>query len=161
MSDVKNTHIPATASPLVSEENLFATMQQLDAAIADILEAGAAKEATYQDKAALMRRIRELDTEIQLVEAGAVMNVEGVGKEAFGILPSGKRVSLTNDAARDAFRRSFSADLRTEQTQAQSRVNQLDVDLAKANDGYTAKQEAFSGIRAKANLQAAILTYLT
>lgn len=159
MSEKK--HIPTTASPLVSNDNLFATMQQLDAAISDILEAGTAKEATYQDKAELVRRIRELDTEIQLVEANAVMSIEGVGKDARGRLPNGQLVSLTNDAARDAFRRSFSADLRTEQTKAQAQVAQLDVMLARANDAYTAKQEAFSGIRAKANLQAAILGYLT
>lgn len=151
--------IPATYSPLVSEAKLAETLYQLDTAIAEILEAGKQQEDTYQNKAELLKRQRALDTEVQLCEANALMQIQGQGKDAF-VTVNGFRVAMTNDASRDAYRRNASKDLRTDQALVESQIASIDVALSKARDAYASKQEALNGIRVKANLQAALLAYL-
>lgn len=148
-----------TTNALVHEENLAATLYQIDTGIADILAAGTANEEAYQNKAELQKRARQLDTEIQLCEANALMEIQGTGKDAFVIMGD-KKVAVTNDQARDAFRRTASQALRKELGEIEAELIKLDIGLAKAKDAYNAKLEAFQGIRIKANLQANILAYL-
>lgn len=152
--------IPKENRPIIDDDKLQATVYQLDTAIADILEAGTALEATYQGKAELMKQARQLETEIQLEEAHAIMSITGTGKDAYATLANGTRVAITNDTARDAYRRSESQDLRKQQAATEAEITQLDISLMKARDAYNAKLEAFQGVRAKANLQASMLAYL-
>lgn len=152
-----STHVPKTATPLVDEDKLQATIYQLDTGVADILEAGTLVEATYQNKAELLKQSRQLDTEIQLEEAHAIMSITGTGKDAYAILDNGTKVAITNDTARDAFRRMASKDYRNKQSAIDADVVKIDIELAKAKDAYSAKLEALQCIRAKANLQANIL----
>lgn len=152
-------HIPKTSTPLVDEDKLQATIYQLDTAVADILAAGNVVEETYQNKAELLKRARQLDTEIQLVEAAAVMEIQGTGKDAF-VMHEGKKVAITNDTSRDAFRRTASNDLRKQRSEIEAEITKLDIEQARARDAYNAKLEAFQGIRVKANLQANILASL-
>lgn len=154
------THIPKTATPLVDEDKLQATVYQLDTGVSEILAAGTAVEAAYQNKAELLKQSRQLDTEIQLEEAHAIMSITGTGKDAYAILDNGTRVAITNDTARDAFRRMASKDYRTHQSTIDADVAKIDIDLAKAKDAYATKLEALACIRAKANLQANILANL-
>lgn len=153
-------HIPKEHRPIVDEDKLQATLYQLDTAIADILEAGTVVEDTYRNKADLMRTARQLETEIQLTEANAVMEIRGTGKDAFVSVGS-KKIAITNDTSRDAYRRTTSQDLRKQQAATEAEVTRIDISLMRARDAYNAKLEAFQGVRVKANLQASILAYLT
>lgn len=153
------THVPKTSTPLVDEDKLQATLYQLDTAIADILEAGTLVENTYQNKADLMKQARQLETEIQLTEANAVMSIRGTGKDAF-VVVGGTKIAITNDTSRDAYRRTTSQGLRQQQAALEGEITRLDVSLMRNRDGYNAKLEAFQGVRVKANLQANILAHL-
>lgn len=152
--------IPKENRPIIDDDKLQATVYQLDTAIADILEAGTTLEATYQNKAELMKQARQLDTEIQLTEANAVMEIQGIGKDAF-VVVGGKKVAITNDTSRDAYRRTTSQDIRKKQATIEAEITRLDISLMRARDNYNAKLEAFQGVRVKANLQAAMLNYLS
>lgn len=156
--------VPRINTPVVTDEQLVNTISQLDASVSDILEAGKRNEETYQKKAELVRRARQLETSIQLTESEAICTIIGTGKDAYGIYtyPDGKSVSVscTNDTQRDAFRRMFSADDRKELAQVEADIRAIEVAQFKAKDDYDAKKEALSCIRVKAQLQAAALTYL-
>lgn len=152
-------HVPKTATPLVDEDKLQATVYQLDTGVGEILAAGAVVENTYQNKAELLKQSRQLDTEIKLAEAGAVLEIQGTGKDAFAVV-GGKKVAITNDTARDAFRRTASKEYRERQAALDADIAKIDVELARAKDTYGTKLEALACIRAKANLQANILAIL-
>jgi hypothetical protein len=152
-------HIPKTATSLVDDDKLQASLYQLDTGVGDILAAGTAVETAYQDKAELMKCSRQLETEIQLTEAGAIMEIQGTGKDAFAVV-DGKKIVITNDQSRDAYRHTVSRDLRTEKATIDAAITKLDIDIIRAKDAYNAKLEAFHGIRVKANLQAAVLNSL-
>lgn len=102
----------------MTDEQLINTISQLDAAVTDILEAERKNEETYQNKAALARHARQLETSIQITEAEAINTICRTGKDAYGVIncPNGTsvRVSVTNDTQRDAFRKHFSATERKE-----------------------------------------------
>jgi hypothetical protein len=154
-----STHVPKTATPLVDEDKLQATVYQLDTGVSEILEAGTAVEATYQNKAELLKQARQLETEVKLAEAAAIMEIQGTGKDAF-VVVGGKRVALTNDTARDAYRRMASQEYRKNQAAIEADIRKIDIELAQKKDAYAAKLEALACIRAKANLQANILANL-
>lgn len=162
--DHLNKHVPTINTPVVTDEQLINTISQLDAAVTDILEAGRKNEETYQNKAALARRARQLETSIQITESEAINTICGTGKDAYGIIPypDGKqvKVAVTNDTQRDAFRRHFSATERKELASVEADIKAIEVSQFKTREDLDAKKEALSCIRAKAQLQAAALTYL-
>lgn len=157
-------HVPTINTPVVTDEQVLNTLSQLDAAVADMLEAGKKQEDTYQNKADLVRRARQLETAIQLTESEAINTICGTGKDAYGIITykdgTQTKVALNNDTQRDAFRRHFSAEERKELASVEADVRAIEVSQFKAKEDYDAKKEALSCIRAKAQLQAAALSYL-
>lgn len=163
-AEALNKHVPTINTPVVTDEQLLNTISQLDAAVTDILEAGRKNEETYQNKVELARRARQLETSIQITEAEAINAICGTGKDAYGIIPypdgTHVRVAVTNDTQRDAFRRHFSADERKELASVEADIKAIEVSQFKAREDLDAKKEALSCIRAKAQLQAAALTYL-
>lgn len=156
--------VPRINTPVVTDDQLINTINQLDVAVSDILEAGKKNEETYQQKAELARRARQLETSIQLTESEAICTIIGSGKDAYGIYTyeDGRsvKVACNNDTQRDAFRRMFSADDRRELAQVESEIRAIEVAQFKAKDDYDAKKEALSCIRVKAQLQAAALNFL-
>lgn len=156
--------VPRINTPVVTDEQLNNTISQLDVAVTDILKAGKRNEETYQQKAELVRRARQLETSIQLTESEAICGIKGTGKDAYGIYdyPDGRSVTVacTNDTQRDAFRRMFSAEDRKELAQVEAEIKAIEVAQFKAKDDYDAKKEALSCIRVKAQLQAAALNFL-
>lgn len=164
VAEATTQHIPTINTPVVTDSQIINTISQLDAAVSDILEAGRKNEETYQNKADLARRARQLETEAQIVESEAIMKIEGTGKTAFGFVhdDTGKsvKVFLTNDIQRDAYRRHHSAHIRKELASVESDIKAIEVAQFKAREDLEAKKEALSCIRAKAELQAAALTYL-
>lgn len=163
-TEALNKHVPTINTPIVTDEQLINTISQLDAAVTDILEAGRKNEETYQNKAALARRARQLETSIQITESEAINTICGTGKDAYGIIPypdgTHVMVAVTNDTQRDAFRRHFSAAERKELASVEADIKAIEVSQFKAREDLDAKKEALSCIRAKAQLQAAALTYL-
>ena len=157
-------HVPTINTPVVTDNQLINTISQLDAAVSDILEAGRKNEETYQNKAELARRARQLETSIQITEAESINTICGTGKDAYGVITykDGRsvKVAVTNDTQRDAFRRHFSADERKELASVEADIKAIEVAQFKAREDLDAKKEALSCIRAKAQLQAAALTYL-
>lgn len=157
-------HIPAINTPVVTDAQLLNTIAQLDAAVSDILEAGKRQEETYQNKADLVRKARQLETEIQITETDAINTICGSGKDAYGFIYNSDgtsvKVSLANDTQRDAFRRHYSYNSRKELASVEAEIRAIEVAQVKAKEDYDAKKEALSCIRAKAQLQAAALTYL-
>lgn len=156
-------HVPRIETPVVTDEQIINTISQLDASVADILEAGRKNEETYRNKAELVRRARQLETAIKLTESEAICTIVGTGKDAYGfVLMEGKQVKVacTNDTQRDAFRRSFSAAERKELAEVEAEIKAIEVAQFKAREDYDAKKEALACIRVKAELQAAALTYL-
>lgn len=163
-AEAANQHVPRINTPVVTDDQLINTINQLDVAVSDILEAGKKNEETYQQKAELARRARQLETSIQLTESEAICTIIGSGKDAYGIYTyeDGRsvKVACNNDTQRDAFRRMFSADDRRELAQVESEIRAIEVAQFKAKDDYDAKKEALSCIRVKAQLQAAALNFL-
>lgn len=163
-AEALNKHVPTINTPVVTDEQLLNTISQLDAAVTDILEAGRKNEETYQNKVELARRARQLETSIQITEAEAINTICGTGKDAYGIIPypdgTHVRVAVTNDTQRDAFRRHFSAAERKELASVEADIRAIEVSQFKTREDLDAKKEALSCIRAKAQLQAAALTYL-
>ena len=154
---MENYNTPITpTSAVVSPEALSLTIQSLDTHANDLLALSVQVEDAYGDRAALIREKIELDTEIKLREADAVMNITGSGKDAKALVGD-KMVALTNDTSRDAYRRKASEDLRHKLAEVEGRIAQIDVNIAKAKDSYNALLELVKSLRAKANLQAAIL----
>lgn len=89
-AEALNKHVPTINTPVVTDEQLLNTISQLDAAVTDILEAGRKNEETYQNKAALVRHARQLETSIQITEAEAINTIYGTGKDAWGTSGKGK-----------------------------------------------------------------------
>lgn len=164
MYEETHKHIPRIYTPVVNDDQLINTIAQLDAAVSDILEAGKIVEESFQDKMEYVGIARQLETLIQLTESEAICTIVGSGKDAYGIWTDeagqSVKVACNNDTQRDAFRRMFSAKDRKEQAKVEARVKELDILYLKAKENYNAKVEALSCIRAKAQLQAAALTYL-
>ena len=152
--------IPAEHLPIISSDMLEKTMYQLDSALNNIQEAGAKKEATYQQKAELVRQKTMQETAIKLAEADAFMRIEGEGRDQF-VMEGSRKISLNNDAARDAFRRRSSADERRDLAEVNSAINHIDIELSQAGDMWFTAKEAAESVRCKASLQAALLNFLT
>lgn len=144
---------------ILSNEELEATVLQLDATVTELMEIGKERESIYGDRATLMKRARELQTEIQLAESDAIMQIQGSGKDAFCVV-DGRTVYLTNDTARDAYRRNASKAQRIELAEVEGKLAEIEANLAKLTDSFNTKVEARRSIQAKANLQAAYLEYL-
>ena len=164
VAEATGQHVPAINTPVVTDAQIINTISQLDAAVSDMLEAGRRNEETYRNKAELVGKARRLETSIQLTESEAINTICGSGKDAYGIIfyPDGTqtKVAVTNDTQRDAFRRHFSADDRKALADVEADLKAIEVEQFRAKEDYDAKKEALSCIRAKAQLQAAALSYL-
>lgn len=158
--EVQSRPIPAEHIPIIASGLLEKTLHQLDRALNDVVVAGRNKEAVYQNKADLVKQRTEMETTIKLTEAGAFMLIEGIGKDQY-VTVNGQKVPLTNDAMRDAYRRQASAEERKQLASLMGELNCIDVELSKAGDAWFTAKEAVETIRAKANLQAALLTFLS
>lgn len=159
LEKAKAKGIPAEFLQVLNPNEIAATIDQLDAAVQAVVEKGEAKEAAYQEKPQLLRRRTQLETDVKITEAGALMKVQGSGRDQYVVI-SGEKTYLGNDQARDAYRRMSSKEQREELARINGEVAALDADLQKATDSWYTAKEAADSIRAKANLQAALLSFL-
>ena len=151
--------IPAEYIPVLAPQKLEDTVSQLDTAVSEVLTAGEAVEAAYKDRGGLLRRKAQLETDVQLTEASALMEIKGEARSQYAIV-AGEKVALTNDQARDAYRRMASKEQREELAKVEGELLALDVELEKAKEKRNTMKEANDSIRAKANIQAALLNFL-
>jgi hypothetical protein len=155
----KPRQVPAEFMRLISPDALQATMNSLDLAIS--VEAGAsdAKEASYGNKGDLLRQKAQLDTSIKLTEAEAFGKVQGEGKAQY-VNVAGEKLYLTNDTARDAYRRMESKLDREELAKVNGELGRLEVAQFKATDAWYGAKGVADNIGKKADLQAALLNFL-
>ena len=146
---------------LLTKDALQTTMLQLDAAVNDIIAVGKERETVYGNRAELMKLARQLQTEIELVESEAIMNIKGSGKDATATLPDGRTVYLTNDTARDAYRKNASAYQRKQLATTEAELEKIGADLFRLGDKYNESAAVSHSLQAKARLQAAMLEYLS
>lgn len=130
---------------------------RLTAVVGDFLEADKVIEAAYGDRATLAARKVELDTEIKLDESDALMAVQGEGKSAF-VEINGQRTFLSNEQARDAYRRTVTKAKREELAKVESQIARIDIEVARAKDRYRTAADAADSLKATAAVQAALLT---
>ena len=160
MNDFIVRPIPAEYIPIISTTVLENTLLELNAGMDDIFTAGKAKEAVYANKRELIKQKIQLDTEIKLAESDAIMQIRGEARSQY-VMVGGEKVILSNDQARDAYRRMAAKDLRVEMARVEGELAAIDVDLAKANDCWYCSKDANDNIRAKASVQASLLNFLS
>lgn len=151
--------IPAEYFPVLAPLVIEDTLGQLDAAARWVETTTNDKEAAYSNKMALVVQQAQFETAVKLAEAEAFMNVQGEGKEQYGLIGD-KKITLNNDTNRDAYRRCYSAKERRQLADISGKISAIDVDLAQANDALQAAFERSHSVTAKARLQAALLNYL-
>lgn len=159
-ANYKPQGLPAEYLQVLSVESLEHTLTQIDAVAAEVLEKGKARQEAYGDRKEKVRLATTLETEIKLVEAEAVMNMETVGRDTF-VMVGDRRVNLGNETARDAYRRTYSKAQRERKAAVDADINALEIDYRKADDAYAAAVEMSKLIGAKAHVQASLLTFLS
>lgn len=130
---------------------------RLTAVVGDFLEADKAIEAAYGDRANLAAKKVELETEIKLDESDALMAIQGEGKSAY-VEIGGQKTYLTNEQARDAYRRTVTKVKREELAKVESQIVKIDIEIARAKDKYKTAADAADSLKATAAVQAALLT---
>lgn len=135
------------------------TLWQLDASLNDLDEVSKKQQAVFGEKGPLLQRKRQLETEIQLAEAEAFMTIQGEGRSQF-VVVDGKKISLTNDTMRDAYRRKMSGDLRKKLAEVEGELLKIETEQEKVKDEWFSKKEMVENVRAKAIVQGNLLKYL-
>jgi len=147
-------------SKLLSPEAIETTVARLEAGIVDVMADGKAVEEAHANRPALMKRQRELVTEIKLAASKAIMEAESDGKNMVVMGPNGTKIPLTNAEQRDAYRRNYSAKLRQEQAEAEGAIAQIDALIARAKESREKTVQVVESLRAIASVQASLLQYL-
>jgi hypothetical protein len=159
--------IPARFVAILNPDRLLKTVNSLEASLYDIDEVGRGREAAYHDRAGLKREAENLETARKLTEANAMMmNVRNLtDKTAVGtvIKEDGSKVdmSLNNGEQRDAFRRLSSAKERKRLAEVNGELAYTDVELAQTKDRWERTMAQYEAVKAIANVQAALLTFLS
>jgi len=99
------------------------------------------------EKPALLKRRRELETEIKLAEASAIMEDPNF-------------VTLKNETQRDAFRRVKTTKQRTELAGVEGQLEAIDAKIQQERTDREALKLATESAQKKATLQAALLEFL-
>ncbi|WP_262372755.1 hypothetical protein [Sutcliffiella horikoshii] len=145
---------------IISPEKVQDTFDQLDAVVQDVVAKGASKEGAYGNKAEKLKLKRQLETEVELKESEALMDIRGEGKEAHVIMGD-QKVSLTNDKLRDAYRKNASRAERQRLAEVEADLAKLEIHQYQANDSWSTAVEAAGVVKAKANLQASLLNFVS
>jgi len=149
--------LPAEYARLLSPEQLQNTAIQLDSAMDDIIVRGQEKENCYGNKGELVSQKINLDNQIKINEAVAMVNGGGDAKV---IVYEGVTYPFNNEAARDAFRRFVTKELRKQRAELEGEIVKADLKIEQAKDNWNAAVQASHLVQAKANAQAALLNWL-
>jgi hypothetical protein len=155
--------VPYSFINVLNPDVIARTIEQLDAGIQDLIEAGRHREAEYAEKSALMREMTQMETAKKLTEANALMRIENDGKDyVWRENPDGTRFKqyLTNDKMRDAYRRLASEKERTELAKLNGEIGAIDVNLARARDNWEKVKAVTDLVKSRAAVQSALLEFL-
>jgi len=151
--------LPAEHIAVLSPPTIQDTLLQLESAVSDVLAAGVELDEAYGERAALGKKRVQLETEIKLTEAEAIMKIKGEARSQYVEIGS-EKVALTNDTVRDAYRRMSSKPQREELATVNAGLYFIDVNIERAKEKRNTAKEANDSIRARANIQAALLNFL-
>ncbi|AQY38442.1 hypothetical protein B4918_10740 [Bacillus thuringiensis] len=151
--------VPTDYVRVLNPLELQASLQQIDAAVQDVLEKGKAREEAYGEKSKLLKQKTKLDTQVKLKEAEAFMAIQHEGKSQYVIIDN-QKVILGNDKMRDAYRRQYSKSEREELSTVEAELNAIDIGLSAAKDAWETAKESADLVKAKAYVQANLLKFL-
>lgn len=151
--------LPAEHTPVLSPEKIQDTLLQLDSAVSDVLKAGEELDEAYGERAELGKRRVQLETDVKLTEAEAIMLIEGEARSQY-VVVGDKKVALNNDTARDAYRRMAAKPQREELAKINAELHSIEVNIEQAKEKRNTAKEANDSVRARANIQAALLNFL-
>lgn len=151
--------VPVAYNPVIAPDKLRDTVLQLEAATQDIVEKAKGRENVYGDQLSLLKRKRELETEIELKESEAIMSIRGEGRSQYAMVGS-EKVPVSNEETRKALSRMAAKEERQELARVESELMQLDRKAFWAKDEYDAAVKAGDLLQAKAAVQAGLLNML-
>jgi hypothetical protein len=144
---------------ILTPEEVEKTFKQIDAGIADSLQAGKAKDQAYANRSELLKRQTVIKTDIDVSESDAFMKAGFDGKNTVVVI-NGIPVPLTNKENRDLYFQSITAAKRQELAQVEGEIASINSNIAKSGDECIRIEQVNQSIRAKAELQAAMFRYL-
>lgn len=144
---------------LISPAEIEMTLADL-ATVHEAIELDAqAKAIAYKNKSQLIGEKIRLENTIKLIEASAIMQIEGTGKDQYVII-NDKKIPLTNDTSRDAYRRNASAEQRTRLAEIEADLAKIEVELEKSNTDLYAAKDGAEILKSKTNLHSAVFNFL-
>lgn len=135
------------------------TVRQLDGCISDTLEAGDRREESYQHIGELRSQARQIESDIEITESLAFMELKTEGKNIYAVL-EGVNVPLVNETMRNAYRKSVSKTQREELASVQGKIAKLETDIDKATQAWETATTTGRIVGRKADLQTRLLSYL-
>lgn len=151
--------IPAEFIPVLDPLRVQETLSQLDASSSEVLNAIKGSEEEFEKRKQLLSERETVQSEIELAEAEAIMQIRG-GKGDQFVLIGEEKVALTNDQARDAYRKTSSKDLRKRLAEINAELVAIDANAQREKDYWNDRKAVYDNIRRKADLQAALLLFL-
>lgn len=151
--------VPKDCTPVIAVDKLLQTVDQLDASVSDIIEKATGREKVYGDKVALLRQRRELETQIELKESEAFMQIRGEARSQY-VMQGTEKIMLTNEESRKAYAKMAAADERRKLSEVEGELVQIEQKAFWAKDEYEAAVYAGNQVQAKAYVQAGLLNML-
>lgn len=151
--------IPSEYIPVLDPLAVQKTLEQLDASSSEVLNSIKGSEEEFQRRKELLQERETLLTEIELVESEAIMSIRGEAKSQF-VMIGEEKVSITNDTARDAYRKTSSKNERQRLAKVNAELAAIDANAAREKDYWNDRKAVYDNIRRKAELQASLLNFL-
>lgn len=158
-TEILGKKVPIDYVRVLDPLELQASLQQIDAAVQDVLEKGKAREEAYGRKAELIKQKVKLKTAVELKEAEAFMQIQGEGRNQFAYV-NDQKVALTNDTLRDAYRQHYSKEERQQLTEVEQELASIDIKIYQTKDAWETAKESADLVKAKAYVQANLLNFL-
>lgn len=151
--------IPTEYIPVLDPLAVQRTLEQLDASSNEVLNAIKGSEEEFEKRKELLQERETLLTEIELVESEAIMALRGEPKSQY-VMIGEEKVSLTNDTARDAYRKTSSKEERKRLAQVNTELVAIDANASRIKDYWNDRKAVYDNIRRKSELQASLLNFL-
>lgn len=151
--------IPTEFIPILDPLKIQETISQLDASSSEVLNAIKGSEGEFEIRKGLLKEKELLATEIELVEAEALMQLRGEAKSQF-VMIGDEKVAITNDQARDAYRKTSSKAERKKLSEVSAELAAIDAQAAREKDYWNDRKAVYDNIRTKGKLQASLLDFL-
>lgn len=142
---------------IIAPENIQYVNNLVDTALEDVTKIEAQVEATYGDRARLVKEIKQLEGAIQLEEANAFMTI---GDDNTAII-DGRKVKLSNAEMRSMYQKYVTAETRKELTAKQADLAEIDANLALLKDRWDMVKSSANLVEARSWAQGNLLKFLS